>query len=63
MEHPKYSPDWAADAFLLFPEMNPVLNGQRFQYIEDIQKTKKKEKKSVDSSESYSTTRVPKTFP
>jgi hypothetical protein len=42
---------------LQFPKIKPVLKGQRFQDTEDIQK------KCDDSTQSYSTTRVPKMFP
>jgi hypothetical protein len=42
MAHPPYSPDLAPNDFWLFPKIKSALNGQRFQYKEDIKKKKKK---------------------
>jgi hypothetical protein len=55
MEHPSYSHDLAPNDFWLFPKTNSSLQGQGFQDIKDI-------KKCDDSTESYSTTGVPKMF-
>jgi hypothetical protein len=55
MEHLPHSPDLDLNGFWLFP-IKYVLKGQRFQDNDDI-------KKSDDSTESYSTTGVPKMFP
>jgi hypothetical protein len=53
MEHPSCSPDLAMNDFWLFPKIKSALKGGRFQDTEYIH----------DSTESYSTTGVPKMFP
>jgi hypothetical protein len=49
-----HSPDLATNDFWLCPKIKSALKGLRFQDLEDIQK------KCDDSTESYSTTGVPK---
>jgi hypothetical protein len=53
MGHPYYSPDLAPNDFWLFPKIRSALKGRRFQDNKDVQKSDK-------STESYSTTGVPK---
>jgi hypothetical protein len=56
MEHSPYFHDLAPNDFWLFPKLERVLKGPRFQVTEDIEKTD-------DCTESYSTTGIPKMFP
>jgi hypothetical protein len=56
MEYPPCSPDLTPNDFWLFTKMKSALKGRRFQGIENIQKCN-------ESTESYSTTVVPKLFP
>jgi histone-lysine N-methyltransferase SETMAR len=55
LEHPPCSPGLAPNDLWLFPKIKSALKGRSFHDIEDIRK--------YDSTESYSTKRVPKMFP
>jgi hypothetical protein len=58
MEHTPFYPDLAPNNFWVFPKIKSALKRRRFQNTEDTPPPQKN-----DSTESCSTTRVPKMFP